>query len=201
MRRGLAQALVLTLLAGPLAAATLTVTVRDERGQAVPEAVVFLESAEAARLVKPLAQAEMAQRDKAFQPAVLVVPVGTQVSFPNRDTVRHHVYSFSPAKRFELKLYLGTPANPVLFDRPGVVVLGCNIHDQMLSHILVVETPWYGLSNAAGQLSLRELPAGSYRLRTWHARLPVGDPAQQQTLRLGAEPQSVDVVLRTLGPP
>jgi plastocyanin len=99
--------------------------------------------------VRPLAALEMAQQKKQFVPEVLVVPVGSEVRFPNHDTVRHHVYSFSPAKKFELKLYTGTPANPVLFDRPGVVVLGCNIHDQMVGWILVVDTPYYAQTLAA----------------------------------------------------
>ena len=194
-------AAALALWGAGAGAATLAVTVLNGEGTRLSDAVVMLEPVDARRAPRPVTGAEVGQQDKRFVPQVAVVPVGTAVDFPNRDVVRHHVYSFSEAKRFEIKLYVGKPEKPVVFDKPGVVVLGCNIHDQMLSHILVVETPWYGLSNAAGQLSLRELPAGSYRLRTWHARLPVGDPAQQQTLRLGAEPQSVDVVLRKLGPP
>ena len=150
---------------------------------AVGDAVVFLESAQARRQVRPLAALEMAQQKKQFVPEVLVVPVGSEVRFPNHDTVRHHVYSFSPAKKFELKLYTGTPANPVLFDRPGVVVLGCNIHDQMVGWILVLDTPYYAQTAAAtGKAQIDNVPAGSYRLRTWHNRLPVGAPALEQWL-------------------
>lgn len=181
--------------------APLRVNVMDAQGKPVPDAVVFLESPEAARASKPLDGAEMVQQDKAFQPSVLVVPKGTAVNFPNRDTVRHHVYSFSPAKRFELKLYVGTPANPIVFDKAGVVVLGCNIHDQMLAYIVVVDTPWYGRTDATGQLTLNDVPAGNYRLRTWHGRLPVGEPAQDQALRLGAEALRVPVTLRKLEAP
>jgi plastocyanin len=188
-------------MAWPVWAATLSVTVVDGQGRPVPETVVFLDSPEAARAVKPLAAAEMAQKDKAFVPSVLVVPKGSSVAFPNRDTVRHHVYSFSPAKRFELRLYLGTPANPVLFDQAGVVVLGCNIHDPMLAHIVVVDTPWYGVTDAAGALTLRDVPAGAYRLRAWHSRMPVGDAAQEQAQRLGADTSSVNVVLHKLVSP
>ena len=97
----------------------------DAAGKPVADAVVFLDSAEARKQVKPLAGVEMAQEKRQFVPGVLVVPVGTEVRFPNHDTVRHHVYSFSPAKKFELKLYSGTPSNPVLFDKSGVVTLGC----------------------------------------------------------------------------
>ena len=177
-------------LAAPLAAAPLTVDVRDGAGQPLADAVVFLESAEARRQVRPLAQAEMGQAGKQFVPQVLVVPVGTAVNFPNRDTVRHHVYSFSPARKFELKLYIGTPAQPVLFDRPGVVVLGCNIHDQMVGWILVVQTPYYARTGADGRAVI-DVPAGSYRLRSWHPGLPVGAPAQDQAWLASGSAQDV----------
>ena len=112
--------------------------------------MVWLESTDARAKVKPLPQAEIAQADKQFVPAVSVVTVGTPVSFPNRDTVRHHVYSFSDTRRFEIKLYVGTPEAPVVFDKPGIAVLGCNIHDQMAAWVVIVETPWYGRTDAQG---------------------------------------------------
>ena len=130
-------------------AATVQIEVQDAAARPLGDAVVFLDSAEARRQVRPLAGLELAQQKKQFLPQVLVVPLGSEVHFPNHDTVRHHVYSFSQAKKFELKLYSGTPANPVLFDRPGVVVLGCNIHDQMVGWILVVDTPYYAQTLAA----------------------------------------------------
>ena len=165
----------------------MQVEVLDAAGRPLPDAVVFLESADARKAVKPLAGAQMAQEKRQFVPGVLVVPVGTEVRFPNNDSVRHHVYSFSPAKRFELKLYTGTPSSPVLFDRPGVVVLGCNIHDQMVGWILVVDTPYYAQTAAAtGKAQIDNVPAGSYRLRTWHNRLPVGAPALEQWLSVPA---------------
>jgi hypothetical protein len=122
---------------------------------------------------------------RSFDPLVTVVPVGTAVSFPNRDRVRHHVYSFSPVKKFEIKLYVGTPAAPVVFDQPGIAVLGCNIHDQMNAWVVVVPTPWYGKTGADGTLRLNPAP-GTYRLRFWHAALPVGAPAADQPLTVAA---------------
>lgn len=170
-------------LAGAAGAASVQVEVLDAAGQPLADAVVYLESAEARRLVKPLAVQEMSQEKKQFLPPVLVLTVGTEVRFPNRDTVRHHVYSFSPAKKFELKLYAGTPANPVLFDQPGVVVLGCNIHDHMVGWILVLDTPFYAQTQAgAGAAQIGSVPPGRYRLRAWHPRLPVGAPALEQAL-------------------
>ena len=184
--RALHGQLLLGLVGGLVATAhagTVVVAVADAAGQPLTDAVVFLDSAEARKQVKPLIGAEMAQEKRKFVPSVLVVPVGTEVRFPNHDSVRHHVYSFSPAKKFELKLYSGTPSNPVLFDKPGVVVLGCNIHDQMVGWMLVVETPFYGRTpDGSGKVQLDNVPPGVYTLRTWHARLPVGAPAQEQVL-------------------
>ena len=106
----------------------------------------------------------MAQQGKQFLPGVLVVPVGTSVHFPNRDSVRHHVYSFSPAKKFELKLYTGTPANPVVFERAGVVTLGCNIHDRMVGWIVVVDTPYYAqAAEGAAQVQINGVPPSACR--------------------------------------
>lgn len=198
----LPRALLGVCLAAGLAAAaqagTVSVEVADAAGKPLADAVVFLDSAEARKRVKPIAGAEVAQEKRKFVPGVLVIPVGTEVRFPNHDSVRHHVYSFSPAKKFELKLYSGTPSNPVLFDKPGVVVLGCNIHDLMVGWMLVVETPYYGHTPAAGgKVQFDDVPPGVYTLRTWHARLPVGAPAQEQTLTVpgaGAVSASVRMV-------
>lgn len=162
------------------------VQVQDAAGKPLADAVVFLESREARALVKPASGAEIGQKAKVFDPTVLVVPVGTPVSFPNRDTVRHHVYSFSAAKSFELKLYSGVPANPVLFDKAGIAVLGCNIHDAMTAWVVVVDTPYFGRSSATGTVAIPAVPAGSYRLRVWHPSLPVGAPAADQALQVGA---------------
>ena len=183
----LAALAALVLLAGGAQAGTVQVDVSDAAGKPLADAVVFLDSAEARKQVKPLVGVEMAQEKRQFVPGVLVVPVGTEVLFPNRDSVRHHVYSFSPAKKFELKLYSGTPSNPVLFDKSGVVTLGCNIHDQMVGWVLVVDTPYYARTPAAtGKAQLDNVPPGTYKLRTWHARLPVGAPALEQALTVPA---------------
>jgi plastocyanin len=170
-------------------AATVQVQVQDAKGRPLQDAVVFLESAEAssARLAaKPPSGIEIAQVGRQFDPRVLVVQLGTAVQFPNRDNVRHHVYSFSPAKNFELKLYSGTPANPVVFGKAGVVVLGCNIHDHMVAWVIVVDTLHFGRSPAGGSVSLVNVPPGTYRLRLWHPDMPVGAPALAQPLTVEA---------------
>lgn len=182
----------------PARAAPVEVRVSDAAGRPLAGAVVFLESREAREQVRPMSGVEIAQADKQFVPAVSVVTVGTAVSFPNRDTVRHHVYSFSPAKRFEIKLYVGTPAQPVLFDQPGIAVLGCNIHDHMAAWVLIVDTPWHGRSDADGRVRLPAVPPGSYRLRTWHAALPVGAVPADQALRVEPAGASAAVQLKGL---
>jgi len=128
-------------------------------------------------------------------PRVTVVTAGTELRFPNRDKVRHHVYSFSPSKTFELKLYAGTPANPVLFDKPGIAVLGCNIHDSMVAWVVVVETPYFGQADAKGLVHLDNVPPGSYRLRSWHPALPPGAPALDEALVVTAAGTQASVKL------
>ncbi|EEF24886.1 conserved hypothetical protein, partial [Ricinus communis] len=148
-------------------AATLDAFVRNPAGQAVADAAVVLEPLTPVALRgKPTAAIE--QRGREFIPYLTVVQAGTAVDFPNNDTIRHHVYSFSPAKQFEIKLYAGKPGQPILFDKPGTVVIGCNIHDWMEAYVLVVETPWFAKTGADGHAQLRNVPPGRYRLRLWH---------------------------------
>ena len=181
-------------------AGAVEVRVTDAADKPLANAVVFLESREAKAAVKPGPGAEIAQADRQFVPQVTVVPVGTAVSFPNRDTVRHHVYSFSAAKKLEIKLYVGTPAAPVVFDQPGIAVLGCNIHDNMAAWVVIVETPWYGQSGADGRVVWPQVPVGSYRLRSWHPSLPPGEPAAEQALQVGAAAVQVAVRLARATP-
>ena len=190
-----------TLLAVlPASAADVQVTVQDEAGKPLDGAVAFLESAAARAAVKPLAGAEIGQSNKRFTPSVLVVTVGTAVNFPNRDTVRHHVYSFAPAKTFDLKLYSGTPAAPVIFDKPGVVDLGCNIHDQMRAWVVVVDTPYFGRGEAAQAVALHGVPSGNYRLKVWHPRVPANAALWEQNVTVGAAPLALSVTLKGLDP-
>ena len=193
LKHGLPLLAACAALAATAQAASVQIQVQDEQGKALPDAVVFLESREAKQLAKPLQGAEMAQAGRQFVPKVLVVPTGTSVSFPNRDTVRHHVYSFSPVKKFELKLFAGTPANPVVFDKAGIAALGCNIHDNMVSWVVVLDTPFYASTDGAGLVNLTAVPPGNYRLRVWHTRLPVGAPASDQPLVVvTAEAEALD---------
>ena len=150
-------------------AAGLTIDVLDAAGVPIENAVVYAEPESKVSL--PTAAAIIEQRGKQFNPLVSVIQAGTEVTFPNHDSVRHHVYSFSPAKTFELKLYSGVPASPVKFDKAGTVILGCNIHDNMLAFIQVVDTPYFAITNKMGKATLPDLPNGHYTLKAWHYAL------------------------------
>jgi hypothetical protein len=169
----------------PVVAATLAVSVADQDSAPVDDAVVYATPLVAAAAHKAPAPAEIAQVNKTFVPLVSVVQTGAALSFPNKDPIRHHVYSFSPAKTFELKLYSGVPAAPVVFDKPGVVILGCNLHDSMVAYLLVVDTPYFAKSDASGQARLDDLPTGDYEVRVWHARL--ANPAAARTINIVAD--------------
>ncbi|HEU4813275.1 MAG TPA: methylamine utilization protein [Xanthomonadaceae bacterium] len=163
-------ALAALLGAGEANAARLRLDlVGTEGGRATPlaDAVASLHAATAPRASG--ATAEIDQRNSTFVPGVIAIQAGTLVTFPNSDNTLHHVYSFSPAKRFELPLYSGKRADPVLFDRTGVVTLGCNIHDWMVAHVVVLDTPWHGRTGADGSVRL-QAPPGDYVLRIWHER-------------------------------
>ncbi|KPC32785.1 Uncharacterized protein ABJ99_1638 [Pseudomonas syringae pv. cilantro] len=155
--------------AATASAATFTAQMLDSRGKPLADAVVTLKGPPGAAPV--VLQASMDQRDQEFSPYVLAVHTGTHVKFPNSDNIRHQVYSFSPAKRFELRLYEGTPSEPLLFDKPGVVVLGCNIHDWMVGYIYVTDEPWFGVTDSKGLLKLDQVPAGHYAATLWHPQL------------------------------
>lgn len=166
------------------AQAAVSVEVLDATGQPVPNAVVYAEPASPLPAGKPPRQTEIEQKNKTFFPLVTVVQTGTPILFPNRDTVRHHVYSFSPAKTFELKLYSGTPGSPVVFDKAGTVVLGCNIHDQMVAYVQVVNTPYFGVTDRSGTVKLEGLGNGKYTLKAWYFTMAQNQPAVEQPLQV-----------------
>jgi plastocyanin len=169
-RRAIATCITLASLAGSIfvEAADLTVMVVGRDGRGVDEVVVTAMSAAANTGSSPtLRPAVMDQKNLAFLPRVLVVAAGTSVGFPNNDSVSHQVYSFSTAKHFQLPLYKGQVHPPIIFDRPGLVVLGCNIHDAMVGYIYVTDAPYFGTTEAGGSLHLKGLPVGDYRVTIW----------------------------------
>jgi plastocyanin len=172
------------VLAAPARAADLVVSLATPAGKPVANAVVIVHPQAGAprgpiRFPWPMS---MAQKDMQFEPFVLIAPVGAEVSFPNLDPFRHHVYSFSKAKTFELKLYSRDEARSVRFDKPGVVVLGCNIHDSMSAYIRVVDTPFAAKTNAAGEVVIHDLPTGAATLTLWQPFLKARDGEESREI-------------------
>ena len=194
MRAPAATLLAAVLLAAATAsrATEVTVEVTGSSGSALQHVAVWLEPAGGLALPAPR-RATVDQVDRESVPPVSVVQSGAVARFPNSDNIRHHVYSFSPARTFELKLYSGREAPPVVFDQPGLVVLGCNIHDHMIAWIMVVDSAWFGVTDAQGSLRITGLPPGDWRLRAWHPGMsaaPVDRP-----LSLGSDGQVLRLAL------
>lgn len=187
-----ALSIMLVCLCASLAGASITLQVSDSSGKPVMDAVVYAENASTAASNKT-AVAEIQQQDKKFMPLVSVAQVGTAISFPNNDTVRHHAYSFSPAKPFELKLYAGKPEAPIIFDKPGTVVIGCNIHDQMVAYVQVVKTPYFAKTDTNGIAKINAIPAGKYLLNAWHYKQLSGSPAYEQNITVTEVDTTVQV--------
>jgi len=168
----------------PAVAAELSVTVYEATGSALEGAVVIAEPVQGGGHSHAGLKAVMDQRNLMFVPDVLIVQTGTSIDFPNSDQVRHQVYSFSGAKTFQLALYAGRGHAPVIFDRNGLVTLGCNIHDSMLGYIWVTDSPWFGRTGTNGALQLRDLASGDYTVRIWHSRLSETGPQLETHLRI-----------------
>jgi len=167
-------------------------------GKGIAGTVVTLRSTDGARAVARPTAVVLDQVDRQFVPTVLVIPVGSQVVFPNSDSVSHQVYSFSPAKKFQLPLYRGKPYPPVLFDREGVVTLGCNIHDQMRAYVYVVEAQHFGRTNASGTWSADDVEPGEYRVEIWHPLSRVQRPVLEQVVAVPAS--GLKLTLRAASP-
>ena len=151
--------------------AGISVVVVDSDGDPVENAVVYATAVGnegGPGQIKETRLVTVSQIDKEFVPYVTAIPVGTSVRFPNHDDILHNVYSFSSAKKFQLPLYKHEPPEPIIFDRPGAVVLGCNIHDWMVAYLYIVETPHYAITNNKGRLEIGGLPSGTYDLDLWH---------------------------------
>lgn len=177
---GLVSLLGLTV---PASAADLTVTITDQDGKPVENAVVSVTPKfDMSVMPDVTVKAEMRQQGTMFAPFVLPVSVGTTVSFPNFDEFRHQVYSFSKPKRFELRLYGQDESKTILFDQPGVVALGCNIHDNMLAYVYVSAAPIVVATDETGSVTLAAMQAGDYDLSFWHPDLASGGEGSGQTV-------------------
>lgn len=167
-------------------AAQISVQIKSPDGQPVVDAVVYANIISGTAPSRPKREVSVEQINKEFVPLVSVLQTGTMVNFPNRDKVRHHVYSFSPAKTFEIKLYSGVPGKPILFDKPGEVLLGCNIHDTMLAYMLVVDTPIFAKTDKRGAALLDGLSAGEYEIHVWYPGTAASATPVPQKIKLSA---------------
>ncbi|MBB1303191.1 MULTISPECIES: methylamine utilization protein [Pseudoalteromonas] len=165
-----------------------TITINDQQQKPLANAVVWLTPADkSVEFPAPTTPFIMTQKDRQFIPHVLVVPQNAQVEFPNADSIMHHVYSFSKAKSFELKLYREQPQDPISFEQTGVVELGCNIHDWMLGYIVVVDSPYYAMTNDKGQIELT-LEAGDFTLNIWHSEFSDISKTESKAISLTSAP-------------
>jgi plastocyanin len=174
----IASVAVLCIGAGSAAAAALSVQVTDAGGKPLADVVVVATPEAGAALPRQLKPAEIEQRGLKFIPLVSVIQTGSRIAFPNNDKVKHHIYSFSPAKKFDQKLYSGVAAAPQVFDKAGLVVLGCNIHDRMVAYVKVVDSPYFAKTDAAGVARIELPAAGKYTVSAWHYNMS-GAPAEQ----------------------
>jgi plastocyanin len=173
-------------------AAGVAVAVTNQSGAPVADTILVFDPLDATP-TPAHESATIDQVDKKFVPRVNVLRTGTSVTFPNSDHIRHQVYSFSKPKVFTLKLYAGSPAAPVMFDQPGLVILGCNIHDKMSAFVAVVDSPYFAKTDAAGAATLN-MPAGRYRLRVWQPAL--AEPVAMQEVAVTGAAASIAVQVK-----
>lgn len=192
------------LFAAPCMAATLKLQITDQAGKPLPDAVatVSAEAADAAA-AKPAAPREhiVDQKDETFLPLVEVVAVGDTVLFRNSDKTRHHVYTFSPLSPFDFVLKPNETSQPIRPQKPGVIPVGCNIHDFMIQYLFVTDSRWAGKTDAQGAVTLSDVPPGTYAVKLWHPRLRPGASVPTQTVTVTGDQASASLRLAVMAPP
>jgi len=200
--RALAAAVLLISMAVRAAAGDLTVQIYDGHGQPAGDAVVTLRSDNVQRAETRAAETKIVdQRDETFLPYVEIFRPGDSVVFRNSDTTRHHVYSFAAAKSFEFVIAPGDSTPPVVLDRVGEIPVGCNIHDQMITHLYVSDAPWLVRTKADGRAVFDNLSAGSYNVDVWHPQLRPGRPGPSKTVTVDTAQSSVQLTVSLLPDP
>jgi len=176
----------LALISSMAQGAAIKIEVNTPDNSILHGAAIYLTSKQPLPQVKTGTVADMDQVNRQFLPHILVVQKDTQIRFPNSDSIKHHVYSFSPAKVFELQLYKDEHPQPLPFDKTGTVEMGCNVHDWMLGYVYVVDTPYFTQLDKSNNVSL-EAPQGEYTLHIRHPRIPEGELALSQQVTLGKQ--------------
>lgn len=208
-RHGYCWAFIATTLAVvgalPTFAAGIVATVTDESGKPLAEAVVTVTPLDDVPVppadLSRLSTATIIQRDEMFMPEVVVIHTGGAVTFYNKDTTRHHVYSFAPIKQFEFVQNPGDVSPPVRFNHPGIAAIGCNIHDNMIAYVDVTDAPWAGITDPNGQVTITGLPTGRFMAAVWHPRLRPHSPPPTKMVTLAAVNTTLAVSLPVVPPP
>lgn len=202
-KKALMAAAILSAIATPAIAGTLDISVTDQMGMPAANAVVELvpdASREAGPSHVPM-KAVIDQRHETFIPLVSLIAKGGDIVFTNNDTTMHEVYSFSAIKQFEFEIDEGRHSEPVVFDKPGVAAIGCNIHDQMITYVYVAASPFAAITDASGHAVFSGLPQGQYHAQIWHPQLWPGDHAPSHPLTVDAQSQSQTFALNLMPPP
>lgn len=190
-------------IAMPVSSTTLNGAVKSD-GMPLTDVVVTVtslskDSVSPQTKTKPVTMT-LDQKSKEFIPHVLPVRTGTEVIFPNSDNIQHHVYSFSSTKRFEIKLYKGTPNKPIVFNQPGLVALGCNIHDWMLGYVFITDTPYFTKTDNTGRWFIN-VPDGDYQISLWHPNAKNPDALPNEKLHVPSiQPLLHNIALKSIRP-
>jgi plastocyanin len=196
------SAAFLTLAVFPAAAGALKLQVADQGGKPLVDAVATLTPETPDNAPRPAPREHFIdQKDETFQPLVEIVTTGDAVIFRNSDRTRHHVYTFSPLGQFEFVLKPNESSTPVRLQKPGVIPVGCNIHDFMINYIFVTDSRWAAKSDAQGVVTLNDVPPGNYTIKWWHPRQRPGAAAVTQTVTIGGDQSSASATVPVMAPP
>jgi len=202
-RKVLALALFCAFAAFPAQAGGVNVALTDSDGNPAANAVVELIRDGTGDLPPSHVSGEAVidQRHETFIPLVSVIRKGGHVVFTNHDTTMHQVYSFSPIKQFEFEMDQGQRSDPVVFDKPGVASIGCNIHDQMITYVYVADSPFAARTDAQGRVAFADVPAGAYHVHVWHPNLVPGRSAPSPALAVGTGASNIAAQVALMAPP
>jgi plastocyanin len=197
-----ATAGALALAASAATAATVDVAVTDSNGKPAANAVVALVAdAQPAPASHVAARVVIDQQHETFLPLVVAVRKGGEAVFTNNDTTMHQVYSFSPVKQFQFEIDRGQVSKPVVFDKPGVAAIGCNIHDNMVAYVFVSDAPFAAVTDAQGRAEIRDVPDGAWHATAWHPQLRIGRQPAPVALTVAGQQTRLAITLALSGTP
>jgi plastocyanin len=193
--------LAFTCVHGAAMAATVDIVITDTNGKPAANAIVSLapENGTAPSPTNIPNEATIDQRNQMFVPLAVTIRKGGHVVFANNDATMHQVYSFSPIKQFEYEIRQGEKSPPVVFDRPGVAAIGCNIHDNMVAFVYVADSPWTVTTDDHGHARIANVPTGAYRASVWHPKLAPGRAPPTAELQVSGDGAKLSLSAPLLG--